>query len=137
MKRRTTLLLVRYRFHIVRRSSEGEQQLLAEDAQLLSFEGSPENPQWLTNGTPLDLITAKAEANVTLDQARTFTEKVISAIEHLRPQIEVVAKERGQAILDAHTRVRRAGRHASARYHVEPKLPADVLGVFVYLPKGS
>ena len=43
----TTLLLVRFRYHIITYEQEAERQLLAEDSQLLAFEGLADNPTWL------------------------------------------------------------------------------------------
>jgi integrase len=42
--------------------------------------------------------------------------------------------ERGQELLEAHQRVRMASKVRNVRYRVEPQLPPDVLGIFVYLP---
>ncbi len=47
VSRRTTLLLVRFRYHIVTRQEENETALLAEDCQIIAFAGSPQNAQWL------------------------------------------------------------------------------------------
>src|SRR5262249_59324108 len=44
---RTTLLLLRHRFHIVTKAPDGERQLLAEDAHLVAFVGAPQSPTWL------------------------------------------------------------------------------------------
>ncbi len=45
---RTTLLLVRYRFHLTLPSRASEtRQLVAEDARLLAFTGAPANPHWI------------------------------------------------------------------------------------------
>ena len=44
------------------------------------------------------------------------------------------AEERGRELLDAHQRVRRAAHDRGVRHRVEPKLPVDVLGLYVYLP---
>ena len=38
-------------------------------------------------------------------------------------------------LLEAHQRVRRASKIRKVRYRVEPQLPPDVLGIYVYLPK--
>ena len=40
-----------------------------------------------------------------------------------------------EELLDAHRRVRQATRQRGVRQRVEPTLPPDVLGVYVYLPK--
>jgi hypothetical protein len=37
-------------------------------------------------------------------------------------------------LLDAHRRVRTAAATKGVRYRVEPQLPPDVLGIYVYLP---
>ncbi|MBW1933629.1 MAG: hypothetical protein JRI96_18750 [Deltaproteobacteria bacterium] len=39
-----------------------------------------------------------------------------------------------EAVLQAHRRVRTAARRKGIRYRVEPHLPPDVLGIYVYLP---
>jgi hypothetical protein len=36
--------------------------------------------------------------------------------------------------LEAHRRVRKAVRMTGVTQEIEPKLPADILGVYVYLP---
>ena len=38
-------------------------------------------------------------------------------------------------LLEAHQRVRRASKIRNVPYRVEPQLPPDVLGIYVYLPK--
>jgi hypothetical protein len=48
-----------------------------------------------------------------------------------------MAHERGAALLDAHRRVHRASRARGAAQRVEPTLPVDVLGLYVYLPSGG
>jgi len=44
---RTTLLLVRFRYHIVTRRGDEEIALLAEDCQALGFTGALQTAQWL------------------------------------------------------------------------------------------
>jgi hypothetical protein len=45
-----------------------------------------------------------------------------------------LARRRGQDILAAHKRVRKAMRITGITQRIEPKLPLDVLGVYVHLP---
>jgi hypothetical protein len=59
---------------------------------------------------------------------------VIEGYEALVPHLNQVAKDRGDQLLDQHRRVRDAARQKGVTYRVEPNLPADVLGVYVYLP---
>jgi hypothetical protein len=133
--RRTTLLLLRHRFHIVTRIGEEERQLLAEDAELVAFAGSPQNPEWLPAQDAERLPDAQPAGNVNPDQARDFLQRVINGIDLLRPRLKQFAEERGQALLDAHRRVRQASRAKGVSHSIEAQDEPDVLGVFVYLPK--
>lgn len=135
VSRRTTLLLVRLRFHIVTQRGTEEHALLAEDCQLLTFAGSPGNAEWLNDGQSIEaLLEAQSEANVYPEQARTFLSRVIDEFDALQPHLNQVAQERGEELLTAHRRVRAASQARGIRYRVEPQLPLDVLGIYIYLP---
>jgi hypothetical protein len=136
VSRRTTLLLVRLRFHIITQRGEEERPLLAEDCQLIAFSGSPHNAQWLADSQAIEhLLQARAEANVTADEARHFLRTVLADFDALQPHLNQVAQQRGEELLNAHRRVRSASQIRGVRYRVEPQLPLDVLGVYIYLPK--
>jgi superfamily II DNA or RNA helicase len=134
VKGRTTVLLVRFRFHIVTRRGTEERPLLAEDAALLAFEGSPQNAVWLEPERAEALLQAEPKGNVHTDQAAAFLQRILDDFELLRPAIDAAAQERGAALLEAHRRVRTASRQQGVSYRVEPQLPPDVLGIYVYLP---
>jgi len=133
--KRTTLLLLRHRFHIVTKIGDDEWPLLAEDSQLVAFSGSPQNAEWFTQEIAEQLLLAEPEANVTPEQARDFLQKVIDGVGHLRPKLTEIANARGQALLDAHSRVRQASKAKGVRHRIEAQDLPDLLGVFVYLPK--
>ncbi len=133
--RRTTLLLLRHRFHIVTRIDDEERQLLAEDAQLVAFAGSPQNPEWLSAEVAADLPEAQPAGNVNPDQARDFLQRVIDGMELLRPRLIDFGRGRGEELLDAHRRVRQASKARGVSHRIEAQDVPDVLGVFVYLPK--
>ena len=137
VQRRTTLLLLRFRYHIIARKGDHENPLLAEDCQVLAFGGPPRKAEWLTNGITDELLQSIPRENINPDQARDFVRRVVEDFEPLNPHLEEVAKARGQELLDAHRRVRAAARAKGIRYRVEPKLPPDVLGVYVYLPSAK
>jgi superfamily II DNA or RNA helicase len=133
--RRTTLLLLRLRFHIVTRASDGhERPLLAEDHLLTAFEGSPENATWLDTEAAERLLHAQPDANTPPELARSRIQQVADAFPHLQPHLNDVATQRGLALLDAHRRVRKAAKQRLRSLRVEPHLPADLLGLFIYLP---
>jgi superfamily II DNA or RNA helicase len=134
VERRTTLLLVRYRFHILTRQDGVERQLLAEDCRLLGFAGPPDDPVWLDDQAAEALLAAIPEANIAVPQQTEFLRKVVDGFDHLRPRLDEVAITRGQELLDAHRRVRQASRTRGVSHRVEPQLPTDLLGVFILLP---
>ena len=132
--RRTTVVLLRLRFHIVTRRRDEERPLLAEDWQLVAFAGAPTAPEWLPDEAAEALLTASPEANVGPDVARTHLQRVLDELPNLATHFAEVARTRGDALLEAHRRVRKATRASGVTHRVEPKLPVDVLGVYVYLP---
>jgi hypothetical protein len=131
---RTTLLLVRFRYHILTQAADGpEIPLLAEDCKILAFAGSPQNAEWLDDTATVGLPDAEPEANVAPEQAAEFVRKVVEGMDRLRPHLSDVVRLRGQELLESHRRVRQAARQRGVRQRVEPTLPPDVLGIYVYL----
>lgn len=131
---RTVLLLLRERFCIETGRPNHTQELLAEDWQLLAYRGAPPKPEWLSRDEAEALLDAKPEANVAPDLARTHLERVIQTLPALDSELARIAGERAEEIRQAHRRVRKAARLSAARLIVDPKLPVDVLGVYLYLP---
>lgn len=134
VRTRTTLLLVRFRYHIITRRAGEEQTLLAEDCALLGFQGAPDRAVWLEPDEAEALLGATPDDNIHPAQASQFVRQVVDGFEHLRGPLEAAAQERGKALLDAHRRVRTSARQRGISYRVEPNLPPDVLGIYVYLP---
>lgn len=130
---RTTLLLIRFRHHITTTQDKRTWQTLAEEAIPLAFRGTPSTTEWLSSDDAEALFEATPSANVPDPQKRAFLQPILTGIAELRPYLEGVAKERAEALLDAHRRVRDAASDRG-RYSVEALLPVDVLGVYVYLP---
>jgi hypothetical protein len=134
VERWTTLLLLRYRYHIITKEGEATSELLAEDSALLAFTGAPERAEWLDPDEAEALLTAVPTENITPSQAADFVRKVIDGLDHLRPSLDDSARCRGQELLESHRRVRTAARVRNVRHDVRPELPPDVLGIYVYLP---
>jgi superfamily II DNA or RNA helicase len=133
--RRTTLLLLRMRFHLVNLGRDGvERPLLAEDLMLAGFAGSPERAEWLPPETLEPLLDIDPDTNIGADQAQTHVRRVLDRFGDLLPRLDQIADERGQALLDAHRRVRKATKSGVRALKVDVYKPADVLGVYVYLP---
>ncbi|GHO88175.1 ATP-dependent helicase HepA [Dictyobacter formicarum] len=136
--KRTTLLLIRMRFHIVREQGPETSTQLAEDCRVLAFTGSPTNAEWIDDQAYIDqLLEAPSEANVYPEQAKHFLQQLLGNIDQLQPHLHQVAQEQSQELLRAHQRVRQAARVRGVRYTVQPvePQPIDVLGMYMYLPK--
>lgn len=131
---RTTLLLLRLRYHIITARGDDVLPLLAEDTQIVGFRSAPSTAEWLNREQAEALLLAKPDDNVTDDVARNFVQKVIDEFSHLRSHLDEVAEAHGKELLDAHQRVRTASRRVGVKYSIEPQLPPDVLGLYVYLP---
>jgi superfamily II DNA or RNA helicase len=132
--RRTTLLVLRLRFHLtVRQGDRPARQLLAEDARVLAFTGTPAEPEWLSDDAAEALLTSEPDANVAHDQATRMLQRTVDALEALGPALTDVAQVRAAELLETHRRVRESAR-ATGTFSVEPQLPPDILGAYVFLP---
>ncbi|RPE44411.1 type III restriction/modification enzyme restriction subunit [Streptomyces sp. Ag109_O5-1] len=131
----TTLLLVRYRFHLTLPSRTGERQIVAEDARLLAYEGRPSRARWLDDEAATALLAARATANTHEQSATNHITRTLDGL----PDIAGYLTEYGTSLaaeLDAsHRRVRKANEEIVRGLKVVPQEPADVLGVYVYLPQ--
>jgi superfamily II DNA or RNA helicase len=132
--RRTTALLLRLRFRIGSKGGDETHGLLAEDWRLVAFTGSAPDPEWLPDKQAEALLDASPDANVSVDLATSHLDRVLAELPALQDDLARFARERGDAILDAHRRVRKATRVVVGRLVVEPRLPVDVLGAYLYLP---
>jgi superfamily II DNA or RNA helicase len=138
VERRTTLLLARFRYHLTTTAGRGDStrswQTLAEEIIPLAFEGGIDNLEWLTLEAAEQLIEAEPDGNLPPPQARQFVARALEANEAYQARVEQLARDRARVLLEAHERVRSAARAKGLRYEVSPLLPADLLGVYVYLP---
>jgi superfamily II DNA or RNA helicase len=132
---RTTLLLTRFRFHLDLPGRDGIRQLVAEDARLLAFRGTPDAPQWLDDDDEVTaLATAPPEANVPADQARALAERVIDQLPAVLPDLAERADGYARDLLTSHRRVRADAGAARRGLRVTAQHPVDILGVYLYLP---
>jgi hypothetical protein len=130
---KTTLLLMRFRFHLILdRRGEATQRLVAEEIRSLSFRGTPENPRWLDDAEAKRLLDVAPSGNLPAALVKGQLQHLLAGLEPLKPHIERAAKSRADELLEAHTRVRKAARMAG-KVRVEPVIPADILGCFILL----
>ncbi len=132
--KRTTLLLLRLRFHLETGRGFARRTILAEEATLLAFRGAPASPEWLPAAEAEALLGAEPSKNLGADVARERLREVVDALPRLEARIVETARERAAALAEAHARVRQSARPGGTAHRVTPHLPPDVLGVYVFLP---
>ncbi|MEU1516874.1 helicase-related protein [Streptomyces sp. NPDC005811] len=140
--KRTTLLLVRYRFQLTLPGRDGvTRQQLAEDARVLAFRGGANAPEWLPEEEAVALLEARASGNTKREFAQERVEGILGSLESLMPVMEERGEELAARLLDAHRRVRGAFRDvrgmtgpARRGLRVDVQGRPDVLGVYHYLP---
>jgi hypothetical protein len=108
--------------------------LLAEDSVILPFAGSPQHPEWLSPEEASTFLALEPEQNIAADVAANFIRSIVNDFHDLTAHLEKVAHRRGKELLVAHQRVRAATRQRNVSHRVEPSLPPDVLGIYLYLP---
>ncbi|MGP5653164.1 helicase, partial [Glutamicibacter arilaitensis] len=144
----TVALLVRFRTKLLlpaRITQENHaQQDLAEEARIVAFRGAPGRHQWLTDDEVARLLTAKPTANVGEQAARNMASAILKGVPLLESDLAEQAAAVAEQIQRDHTEVRLAARGDSSAGRlgirglaVEPNLPADILGVYIYAPAGG
>ena len=129
---RTILLLARFRYHL--HVSVGDAgTILCEEIVPLACTGSADAPQWLDSGEAERLLAARPDRNLVptlIDQQMAV---LLAVLPGMQQALASVAGDRAAQQLEAHERVREAGR-TKGRVTVEPVLPVDILGAYVLLP---
>ena len=134
VEKRTSLLLVRFRYHIMRTVGGVTTPLLAEDCQLLGFTGTPANAEWLSPEDSEALLAANPDENMSDDNARNFLEKALAEFEHLTEPLTQTALARSEELLQSHKQVRKASAATGVKYEIQTQTPPDILGLYIFLP---
>jgi superfamily II DNA or RNA helicase len=134
---RTTLLLVRYRFHLSLPSRAGLRQLVAEDARLLAFQSSPSSAVWLPTNDAFALLDATADHNTDPTFSQNTMTRVLQGLDALTAHLEEYGDQLAAELLASHRRVRGASGDIVRGLTVNAQRPADILGCYVYLPASA
>lgn len=131
---RTTLLLLRTRFHVDLPGMEGVRQHVCEQASVAAFTGAPGAPQWLETGQADVLAGARPAGNVDPSQAADLLEETVEAAPRWQGHLGALADELADEVLDAHRRVRTGAGAQRRGLSVVAQRPVDLLGMYVFLP---
>ncbi len=132
---RTTVLLVRFRFHVSLPSrTHGMTQLVAEDCGVLAFTGAPDRAVWLPEAQALALLDALPEQSIPADQARATARSSLERLSAIEAQLAAAGQARSAELAASHARVRAGSGEIVRGLNVRPEQPVDIVGVYVYLP---
>ncbi len=126
----TTLLLLRIRHRIDSRGRLGPQFAMAEEAAAIAFQ----NDVRVADGEKAFALLEADSGNVIERVRDAQLASVVAKLDSLSPALDAYAVERAGILAEDHSRVRQAlGSKASVK--VETITPADVIGLYVLLPK--
>jgi superfamily II DNA or RNA helicase len=128
---RTLVALVRLRHQLTSQRGQQATTLLVEEATAIGWTGDStpiEGQEALALLSPLPLSDPPAHVR------QRAVIQALGQLENRMPELDALAERRAQALLADHRRVREAA-EALGRYSVKALLPADVIGLFVLLPK--
>ncbi len=129
---RTTLLLVRYRFHLTLPARSGERTAVAEDAATLAFTTRDGEVAWLARDEVSQLLQARPSGNVPNPEQQI--QSALTRLPGLQPHFDANGEQLAERLRDSHRRVRQASGAVVRGLGVRPESPADVLGVYVFVP---
>jgi superfamily II DNA or RNA helicase len=127
---RTVVALLRLRHQLVSQRSGRTSTLLVEEATALAWTGS--SP--LEGADALALLAPPPAVDPPSHVRERAGQQALAHIEARLPELDAFAERRAQTLLADHRRVREAA-DARGSYSVKALLPADVIGLFVLLPR--
>lgn len=137
--KRTTVILLRVRNVI--KSLNTQTQIVAEELILRGFAGEPpENPaDWLDEEDCMSLLQTQATGEVPAGEKRQLLVDATEDLEDAADTLNQLARNRAVHLIEAHNRFSKqttgSGRKTTASYEpVEPILPMDIMGIYVFTP---
>lgn len=131
---RTVVALLRLRHQLVSQRSGRCSTLLVEEATALAWTGSSSNP--LQGADALALMAPPPAVDPPAHVRERAVQQALAHLEAHLGELDAFAQHRAQALLADHRRVREAA-DARGSYTVTALLPADVIGLFVLLPRAN
>ena len=135
----TTVVLLRVR-NVIESVDRGN-QIVAEELILRGYAGEPpEDPDdWLSEDHCMELLRETATGEVAPAEKRQLLELAQDDLDDAKVTLDRLARGRAEHLIEAHNRFAKqtsgAGRKQTASYRpVEPILPMDIMGIYVFTP---
>ncbi|SIF83231.1 helicase domain-containing protein [Mycobacteroides abscessus subsp. abscessus] len=133
----TTLLMVRHRLEITIPGSATTVTQVAEGATFLAFTATGDTLTWLPQADVDTLLTLKPSGNVDDSLARMQLGRALGRLDALTERLTTTGRDAARDLVSEHQAVRSASKAAGRAPTVKFLPPADVLGVYVFLPEAG
>ena len=130
--RRTLVVLLRLRHQLVSQRGGRASTLLVEEASALAWSDGATEP--VEGEEALALLVPAPVADPPPHVRERSVQQALARLAELSTNLDEHARRRAQALLEDHRRVREAAA-ARGSVSVSPLLPADVIGLWVLLPR--
>lgn len=135
VKERTTIAILRLRHQLTAQKGKTNSTMLVEEAAAIGWAGAA-NPKLVDGIDALALLAPDAVSDPPKPTWTRAISEALALLESKKGELEAFARRRADDLLADHRRVREAG-EATGRYSVKALLPADVIGIYVLLPRVS
>lgn len=129
---KTTVLLLRLRHQLSVTRETGTRLMLCEETVAVAVSGHT-SPTVLSPEQTRALLGSEAVRNMPLPVRDLHIKQALQSLPEWQEELEAIAQERAQTLLQDHRRVREAA-EAKGTYQVTASLPVDVMGVYVLVP---
>lgn len=133
----TTLLMVRHRLEITIPGTAGTVTQVAEEAKFLAFTASGDTLTWLPQAEVDALLSLTPSGNVDDALARMQLGRALGRLEALTKHLTATGKDAAKDLVSEHQAVRSASKAVGRAPTVRFLPPADVLGIYVFLPEAG
>jgi hypothetical protein len=111
-----------------------KEQIVAEELHLWGYRGEPDDGDTLDEKVCMEMLNLKADGEVVEIERQEYFNDALSEIldvEELRNQL---ARKQANKLIEAHDRFRQAVKSKRQYQVVEPILPMDIMGIYVFVP---
>ncbi|ODR24035.1 helicase [Mycobacterium gordonae] len=133
----TTLLMVRHRLEISIFGSATTVTQVAEEVTFLAFTATGDNLSWLPQAEVDTLLSVTPSGNVDDALARMQLGRALGRLPALTKHLTTAGKDAAKDLVAQHQAVRSASKAGGRAPAVRFLPPADVLGLYVYLPEAG
>lgn len=130
-------VLFQFRVRNVIAEKSYDRDIVAEEMWLWGYHGSSNQGREISNEKGIELLlNISPDQNIETGEARYWLEEEMKWVHDpilFRKMTDPIALKRAENLVDSHTRVRKLLKGSSYKV-VEPILPMDVMGVYIFLP---